>query len=206
MMVRIAAAAAALALASAPVSAWEITNGKQLYTGYNLNEIIAVGSELGFQPQAQSLSDGAQVIKFTSSRAVFFAHRTVCGAATCQGLALYAEYTPDFDVALDRINAFNASQFIVSAHKSGPGAILGRYLIADFGELKGNLASDLFNFEERLSLFASAVAGGAATISAEAERRPKGAAKIHAGFSAEPSAPDHQAMIALVAHDAASGQ
>lgn len=199
-----AAAAAALALGGAPASAWEITNGKQMYTGYNVGEIVAVGNELGFQTQAQTLGDGAQVIKFTSSRAVFFAQRTVCGSATCQGLALYAQYTPGFDLALDRINSFNGSQFIVVAHKSGQNAVIGRYLIADFGEFKGNLASDIYNFEERLSMFVQAVQGGAATISAEAESKAGGPEKILSDFAANASADDHHAMMTLVAHAAAA--
>ncbi len=202
----IVVAAAALCLGTAAMAQdWTISNGAQVFTGYNTSEMIAVAQELGFQAQSQKLSDGATVITFTSANAIFYGGGTVCGATTCQGLALYAQYTPGFDIPLSKINDYNKSQMIVAVHKSGLGAVVGRYLIADFGEFRGNLASDLFNFEMRLRMFADFAAGGTASVSAKAESGAAGeqsAKSIEAAFAAEPADPAafHREMAEFVSH------
>lgn len=164
----IVAAAAALALGAAGGALAQIDNSinaSQAVTGFNASEILAAGRALGMTAATQRLSDGTEVLQFASKNVVFFAQRTVCKETTCQGLALYAQYNPGFDLALETFNAFNAAQGIVSAAKVEQSAILKRYLIADYGTYLGNIASDLYNFEIRSKSFVELATGGGKQVS-----------------------------------------
>lgn len=162
------AAAAALALGSLAPAFADLDgsiNTNQAVTGYNTAEILAAARALGMTATAQQLSDGTEVLKFQTPDVVFFAQRTVCNQTTCTGLAIYAQYNPGFDLPLDMFNEFNASQAIVSVAKVQNSAVLKRYLIGDYGEYLGNIASDLFNFNLRAKAFVDFANGGGKQVS-----------------------------------------
>jgi hypothetical protein len=190
-----AVAAAAIVVAATSARA-EIANPRQMYAGFNLPELVTVANEIGFEAAPQTLNDGTVILRIETADVIFFAQRTVCNAATCSGLAIYAILSPGVDVPLTSLNEFNSKQSIVAAYKSESAIVLTRYLIGDYGVVKGNVASDLFNFNLRAKEFAAFVMGGGTnTISA----------KIESGAATAPAAGAQAvqaAYVGRVVHDA----
>jgi hypothetical protein len=185
----LAAVAAGAAIAATSGAEAAITNPEQLYNGFNMNELIAVASELGYQSEVQTLSDGTVILKIATPDVIFAVQRTVCDATTCSGLLLYGVFTPNFDVPMETVNQYNSNQSIVTTYKLDDAVVVTRYLIADYGTPKGNVASNFFNFNKRADEFATFAQSGANTISAKIESNAPapdvGAEKAPVSFAVE---------------------
>lgn len=201
MTFRAFAAAAALALCVSPAAfdeaaAQNFPNATQMLNGFTPANLSAVAQDLGYKSEQVVYSNGVAGLSITTPQGyVFFASPTVCNP-TCHGLDIYALFGPDTGVPLAAINRFNVARAMTKAFTTSNQIVLSRYVIADFGTPRGNVASEFHNFIAIAVSFAEYLEGGANTISADASAA---AGKIAAPGAESAHAPAVAASFAPVA-------
>lgn len=144
----IVASAAILCAWPAPASA-ELTNSHQIWTTFTADELVGVAQELGSTASATNGPDGPEVDITTSKGFQYSANPVACQSdGNCYGLIIQAAFA-NANPAVDAnwLSDFNLKHVFTTAMLSGGEIILVRYEICDFGVAKGNVASDLTNFE-----------------------------------------------------------
>lgn len=205
MTFRAIAAAAALSLCFSSVHAQNFPNATQMIDGFTPANLDAVARDLGYKSEQVVYSNGVAGLSITTPQGyVFFASPTVCNPA-CRGLDIYALFGPDTGVPLAAINRFNVARAMTKAFTTSNQVVLSRYVIADYGTPRGNVASEFHNFIAIAVSFAEYLEGGANTISADASAgkiAAPGAEKAHAPAVAASFAPVSGAEDAALFLDA----
>ena len=140
-------AAVGLCLASAVSSAQALDDPRRVLNGFQLADMQNVGAEIGYQTEVVRGNDDSIFLKYTTGEGnVFFVAPAVCDQTTCYGLDIYTFFGSDAGVPLSALNFFNYYRAFTKTFSQNGTIILSRYIIADFGIPKGNIASNLTNF------------------------------------------------------------
>ena len=150
-----------------------ISNPTQVVQNFDTANLIPIIQEMGLEWRGVSVpsSDGGENINIMIVRApsgfVLTLHPTACqnGANSgCIGLSIMAGFTGN--VPQSSVNAFNYHYPFVSAGMDESGAaFLSRYEIADYGTIKGNVISSVFNFITMGATFSETMFGAKQTVS-----------------------------------------
>ncbi len=150
-----------------------ISNPTQVVQNFDTANLIPIIQEMGLEWRGVSVpnSDGGANHNILIIRApngfTMVAQPTACqnGANSgCIGLSVLAGFTGN--VPQSSVNAFNYTYHFVSAGMDESGAaFLSRYDIADYGTMKGNIASSLYNFISLGAMFSESMFGAKQTVS-----------------------------------------
>lgn len=188
-------AAAALALAATTAGAQDLSNPGFIYTNFNATQLAQLANEMGATFETMTLSDGRAVVLIHSPEGDFFAAPAACDASQCLGAELLAFLGSSAGVTLETLNSFNEQLAFVKVYVSEGSLVMSRYLTADYGIAKGNIASNYLNFTAAGKLFGQFLQGGSNAVSAKIET-PVGAvastgeAPVTVSFSMAPNALD----------------
>lgn len=154
----------ALAVAAPAAPKWNPkapANG-QLQTGFSLETVEPVLAAIGARYQRAGSADRPQLLVFFPNGRRATLVMSSCGADACKALSIQAYWTPlagaapgETARAIERFNRRYAFAKAFVAEDGRPA--LHRYLTADYGFVRGNLAVNLLVFAEQADRFAQEV-------------------------------------------------
>lgn len=183
MIKKILACGAALALASSlasPAAAQNTLGAQnggssstsQIIPNFDTDNLIPILEEMGLEWRGVSVpgqnGTNKNVLLARASNGITFAlEPTACRQGVnsgCIGLSLVAGF--DGNAPQSAVNSFNYRYHFVSAGLDPSGAaFLTRYDIADFGTVRGNVISSIYNFASISGTFREALNGSKQTVS-----------------------------------------
>lgn len=164
-----AALAASMALAATSAGAQQLANPGLVYTSFNVTQLSQLATEMGATFETMTVSDGRSVVLIHSPEGDFFAAPTACDATQCLGAELIGFFGSSAGIPLETLNSFNGQLAFAKAYTADGVLILSRYLTADHGIAKGNIASNYVNFTAAGMMLANFVSGTSNAISAKIE-------------------------------------
>ena len=162
------AAVSAPAAAQTPPVRWNpaAPENRQLLPTFNYASVESVLSSIGARSERRGSADRpALAVTFANNRraAILFGSCERQGEA-CKAISIQAVWTRPANVPADRLAAsiqrFNQRYAFARAFLTGDGRpALQRYLTADYGFIRGNLAVNLLVFANQSERFAAEVLG-----------------------------------------------
>ena len=162
------ASPAAAAAAQAPGVRWNpaAPDNRQLLPTFNYATVESVLSAIGARSERRGSADRpALAVTFANNRraAILFGSCERQGEA-CKAISIQAVWTRPANMPADRLAAgiqrFNQRYAFARAFLTGDGRpALQRYLTADYGFIRGNLAVNLLVFANQSERFAAEVLG-----------------------------------------------
>lgn len=121
--------AAAAVLAAAPCAA-------QILSASNPQGVLAALRDMGYRATLATAADGSPLIESAASGADFQVHFYECaGASLCKVMLFSAGFDLDGGVALEPINAWNASRLGGQAYRDAEGDPILNYFLTTAGGL-----------------------------------------------------------------------
>lgn len=197
-----AAAVAALAAFCAAPAAYaqnSMFDTATMMRGFNVNQLSAMATELGWTTQMIVADNGSNGLAVkTQEGATFFLEPVAC-SPQCAGLSIFAFFGSASNASPATLNAFNGMQNPVKVLSASDVILMQRYVIADHGTPRGNVAVEMNVFLNLAMKFAQYLQGGVGTISDKIET-PAGEADIkptvEAAFSPGPAHNDEITPLA----------
>ena len=172
MKLRIAAAVAAVAAVCAAPAAYAqntMFDTTTMMRGFNVNQLAALATELGWTSQVIVADNGSSglAVKIPEG-ATFFLEPVAC-SPQCVGLSIFAFFGSASNASPASVNAFNGMQNPVKVLTANNMILMQRYVIADYGTPRGNVAVELGVFLDLAVKFANYMQGGVGTVSEKIE-------------------------------------
>lgn len=140
--VRLATAAACLAMSAAPA----LAQGSNVLTAITQDDMVRL-AEAGENTVTQRSEDGAPTILVQTSEGFsYYMIGNACGEAGCNGVKLSARFSPDETVTPDMVNAINKDVPPVKLWFDETTLAVERYLILDQGLSEDTLLFELSTF------------------------------------------------------------
>ncbi|MEQ8935948.1 MAG: hypothetical protein RIE56_09185, partial [Amphiplicatus sp.] len=167
-----AAAVAAIAAFCAAPAAYaqnSMFDTATMVRGFNVNQLSAMATEFGWTTQMIVADNGSSglVVK-TPEGATFFLEPVAC-SPQCVGLSIFAFFGAASNASPASLNSFNGMQNPVKVLSFNNAIMMQRYVIADHGTPRGNIAVEMNVFLSLASKFAQYLQGGVGTISDKVE-------------------------------------
>ncbi len=165
----------------APAALAQVDTPEQIVASFAIPDLNGLLDELGYEHEAGTLPSGAAVIRVTAPDGLaFYLQPRACDADRCAGLSITAAFRgpAPFDPAM--ITAYNLRYvFMKGVLLPDGGALLGRYIIADYGIPRGNIAVNIAAFVNMAGEFGQ---------SGEPGGQPNTGGAVEAGLSSGVSA------------------
>ncbi len=153
-MKRFLAVVFACFMAAGPASA-QVNSPEQIASDFSLETLSGILTEMGFQYAQQSTPNNTTMLRVTGpSGLIFFIEPRACNSGRCVGLSMNALYQRSNPYAYEEINAYNDRYVFMKSMRLNDGsALLSRYVTADFGIPRGNIAINITVFNNLASRF-----------------------------------------------------
>lgn len=145
---------------STPVSLDGVTGHNQLFGQFDFLSISSIAGELGFRVSLVATPEGSPFYVLSDeNQAQIVLRPMVCEGkgfeSRCNALLMSMVLSGFPNASVARTNAFNDAQFFARTHMiSDNQAVLSRFLIGEFGVVKGNLAIEVYSFRSAAYNFA----------------------------------------------------
>ena len=137
-----------------------VENPGHLFGQFDFLSITGIAGELGFRVSLVAAADGSPFYVLSDERQTQIILRPmVCEGSgfetKCNALLMSVVLSGFSNANISRTNAFNDAQFFARTHMiSDDQAVLSRFLIGEFGVVKGNLAIEIYSFRSAAYNFA----------------------------------------------------
>lgn len=172
-----AAIAAACAAPAASAQNNTMFDGTTMMRGFTVSGLAQLATDLGLTSRSLVYNNGAAGLEITTPEGYqFYMQPTACNPQ-CAGLYVHALFGPSSNTTVSALNSFNEARAAAKAYTSNQSIILSRYIIADYGTPRGNIAIEFGTFVSLGVTFADYLQRGVGTVSDKIEQPADGAAE-----------------------------
>lgn len=143
----VAAVIVCVGLAGSGQQALALSEPQKILSGFYLPDMQNIGTEMGLTNEVVEGQDGSVLLRYITPEGYqFLVSPEVFDGDRCIGLQMVAFFGNSQGVPLEALNFFNYTHAFTQVYSYDGGLFLTRYIIADYGVPKGNVASNIANF------------------------------------------------------------